>query len=356
MRRAMTFSLLFAGAFVRAEHPIAWRDMLLQEARLRTLGWYADESLLDMPQEREGVTVRMLKEDQICAGQHVPVVFSEFTLPSVRPVDVFNALATDPSPEGKRSPCGNAITESAGQFPEGAIRAWSTEADAPVLGGLTFVQWEVVDANFANDTFWLVTSTLHNDKLLEQHPVPPGDIDGDVCLISYYVTRTPEGGARVVGTRHVNFHFLSFIPFHWVYNYFPQAWEMTIICKDVLSKSAQVQRARNWSKDQTVLPDWMLGSDIHGNAFYPPGMNPWETVFAEHARRLPRHSSGSSGPPVNVIVLTFALCCCLAICSRSGFKRARRHGACEPLSETFASISLKEEASSSSEEELMAAA
>lgn len=184
----------------------------------------------------------------------MPVTFAEFDVRGARPVDVFNTMLDTPAQIHWNSQCHS--VESLGNFPEQGARAWAVAFDIPFVNRREFLQWQVADADYVKQDFWLAFSTQNNANLTKGHQFKDGAVDSQNCLGAYHITKT-EDGAHVVISQQVNVHPFIELPLHQILDLFPAAWQGTIDFVNEMS-----DRARKISNDErlseTVVPKFML--------------------------------------------------------------------------------------------------
>lgn len=251
------------------------REQLLDEARTRLVTWYTDPSKVTSPNVKDGVSVRLLNDDLMCGGERWPVVYAEFDIDGVAPVYVFNAAA-DMSKQTSWNPQVTSM-QSMGEHPhEGAV-AWAMIFTLPLLGDRGFLQWEVADANFDAEEFWLVFSTHNNGQL---QPISP--IQGTTAAQNfggYHITKTPTG-SHVVLTQQVNLHFWVPFPLHELLHFFPPAWDATVGFVKKFAAQARMLSATPCAKNQTVLPPFVFQKS-------PAPLVPASTRLWEEGERVP---------------------------------------------------------------------
>lgn len=277
-----------------------WRESLLEQARLRIQTWYVDPELIEAPQTRDGITLRMLKKDMQCGGDVVPVTFAEFDVVGVRPVDIFNTMLDTGGQSKWNRMCSSAIP--LGDFEDKGARGWAVVFDIPFLDKREFVQWQVSDADFDKEDFWLVFSTQSNDVLRKKHTVQMETVDSQNCLGAYHITKNAKG-SHVIITQHVNAHPPFMFPLHKVLDFFPPAWQGTVNFVREMSENARQLSASGSSADKTDAPEFMLrqvARQPRNSALTPsaPGlrvMNRAE-VFSLQRPKAPRQSKTRLGP------------------------------------------------------------
>jgi hypothetical protein len=246
------FVVLASWLFSSATAEKRWRETLLEQARLRILHWYTDPDLVENPQTRNGIEVRMLKQDQSCGGDKVPVTYAEFTVSGAQPIDVFHAMLDTPAQKVWNPQM--ASVQDLGDWKSEGARAWGVVFDIPLISDREFFQWQVADANFSTEEFWLVFSTQNNQQLKQISPIQAGATESQNCLGAYHITKHPEG-AHVIITQQVNAHPFFMFPLHQILNFFPPAWSGTL---DFVRQMSD--RARHLAKtgESPVVPSFML--------------------------------------------------------------------------------------------------
>jgi len=235
-----------------------WRETLLAEAHLRIQTWYTEPSLLEAPKTRDGITMRLMKQDMRCGGDSVPVTFAEFDVEGARPVDIFNTML-DTAGQRKWNHACSSASPIAEREEEGA-RAWAVVFEIPFVSKREFLQWQVADANFAKEDFWLVFSTQKGEELRKQRPIEAGAVESQNCLGAYHITKGPKG-AHVVVTQQVNVHPAFMFPLHQVLNFFPPAWQGTIDFVKQMSGNARQRALSGSSTNSTLAPAFMLRTE-----------------------------------------------------------------------------------------------
>jgi hypothetical protein len=251
----MRLLLLAAFLFSGAESQKRWRESLLDQARQRILTWYPDTSLVEPPETRDGINLRMLKQDQSCGGDVVPVTFADFHVKGVRPIDIFNTMLDTPNQKSWNPQMSS--VRSLGDWKTDGARAWAVVFSIPLINDHEFVQWQVADANFTSEEFWLVFSTQRNDRLKQTSPIQAGATESQNCLGAYRITKHPEG-AHVIITQHVNAHPFFPIPLHQVLKIFPIAWSATLDFVHEMSENSKKLAAVGTPYNFTVAPRYML--------------------------------------------------------------------------------------------------
>lgn len=248
-----------------------WREILLEQAHLRILKWLGDSNLMEECGTREGIKLSMLKEDQMCAGDVVPVTFAEFVVKGARPVDVFNTMLNTQE-QKKWNPQAASIT-FLGDFRDLGARAFAVDFALPIITDRELFQWQVADANFKSEEFWLVFSTENNEKLKALVPIASGAMESSNCLGAYHITNSPEG-AHVIITQHVNAHPPFPFPLHQIMNLLPAAWKGVTDFVTELKQRSQYQAGLGWASDRISGPAYMLqdASNASAAAFLAPAM------------------------------------------------------------------------------------
>lgn len=298
-----------------------WREVLLQQARLRIGKWYRDPNLVETPEVRSGISLTMLKHDQVCANDIVPVTFAEFDIQGARPVDVFNAMLDTPAQRDWNPQC--AAVKALGDWHDEGARAWAVNFHILFLNVEIF-QWQVADANFASEEFWLVFSTQNNSELLIKSPLVSGATESSNCLGSYHITKGMNG-SHVVITQHVNAHPIFPFPLHDILKLFPLAWKGTIDFVGELRARAKYQASLGWSASRTVAPAFMLSreqkesdeSPLHNASAAEDGF------FIQTPKDGPNGTSFFAWPAGLVLLVLCCLCtCCMVgVCIKSCFAR-----------------------------------
>jgi hypothetical protein len=232
-----------------------WREVLLEQAHTRIGKWHKDPSLLEAASTHNGITLRMLKQDLPCGGDMVPVTFAEFDVAGARPIDVFNTMLDTGVQHSWNPQIASALPIDKGK--DQGARAWSVIFDMPVVSKRRFLQWQVADASFEKQEFWLVFSTQRNEELVQQSPLPAGAVESQNCLGAYHITQS-SSGAHVVVTQQVNVHPFFPFPLHEILDFFPPAWQGTIDFVDQLNNNARHLASLGSSATHTDAPAFML--------------------------------------------------------------------------------------------------
>jgi len=232
--------------------------------------------LLEQPLEKDNISLTMLKHDLQCGDMAVPVGFAEFEVVGARPVDVFNTVMNVSAQPDWNSKASSVLL--VGSWPEDGARGWDNAFNLIFDKKMEFLIWQVADADFENEEFWMATSTSNNDELRKLSPQRPDWIASDNCLGAYRIRKSPRG-ASVVVTQHVNTRLGIWFPFHQVLQVFPIAWEGMVLFIQALMKASVGQSSRKWAMNRTVAPSWMLPQPLH---------------LARKAER--NHSSASESP------------------------------------------------------------
>eukprot|EP00931_Biecheleriopsis_adriatica_P061991 TRINITY_DN37315_c0_g1_i1.p1 TRINITY_DN37315_c0_g1~~TRINITY_DN37315_c0_g1_i1.p1 ORF type:complete len:706 (+),score=149.32 TRINITY_DN37315_c0_g1_i1:106-2223(+) len=229
------------------------RKALLALARDRIEKWYVDRSHLDdPPKEKSGVKVSISKEDKVCGGNGVPLVFMEFDVENARPVDVFNTVFSSEN----ESQWDTAVGEMR------AIGEWKNYQARGIVGFFNVNplptreahEWQVASANFTSEEFWVIFTTLENDELRQKEPVRSGAVAMQNCLAAYKITANKAGGAHVINAQQVNAH-------PWPLSaraVFEAGWQAQVTFVDQLRGASQKQANRDWEANRTAAPAWML--------------------------------------------------------------------------------------------------
>lgn len=232
-----------------------WREILLGQARERIQTWYTDPSLMEAPKTRSGIAVSMMKQDMQCGGNAVPVTFAEFDVSGARPVDVFNTMLDTSAQTQWNHQCASATPLA--ERPEQGARGWSVVFDIPMVSNREFKQWQVVDADFVKQEFWLVFSTQNNEELQQKSQPLQGAVESQNCLGAYRITQGPNG-AHVVITQHVNVHPFMSISMHQIMDLFPAAWQGTVNFVNQMGGSARQLALSGSDLTATDAPAYML--------------------------------------------------------------------------------------------------
>jgi len=200
----------------------------------------------------------MLKQNVPCGGDSVPVTFAEFDVAGARPVDIFNTMLDTPLQKKWNTQC-SSVTPLGEWLDQGA-RGWAVIFKIPFVSEREFLQWQVADADFAKEEFWLAFSTQNNDDLQEKSPIRDGAVMAQNCLGAYHITKGPNG-AHVVVTQQVNVHPFIAFPLHQVLDIFPTAWQGTIDFVNQMSHHARQLALAGASANETVAPAFMLNAE-----------------------------------------------------------------------------------------------
>lgn len=232
-----------------------WREVLLEQAHKRIEDWYTNPQLVEAPRTRQGIAVRMMKNDMMCGGDTVPVTFAEFDVEGARPVDVFNTMLET----NKQKDWNNQVRSAVpiGDWPDEGARAWAVTFNIPLVNAREFIQWQVADADFANEDFWLAFSTQNNGDLERRHPVDGGTVESQNCLGAYHITKTLTG-SHVIITQQVNVHPFFNLPLHQILDFFPVAWQGTINFVHEMSANARKLAALGAPLNNASAPAFML--------------------------------------------------------------------------------------------------
>jgi len=240
-----------ASVPVASASAASWKKSLLALARDRIDDFYRDESHFDEPKRQDGVTFRLSKDDKVCAGDAVPLTFTEYDIPDVRPVDVFNVLADSLQQPAWDSSCKDMT--SLGDFKSMQARGFAALFPAPPVASREGYEWQVVDANFTADEFWVVYSTLDNEELQQRKTLEPGAVQMENCLGAYKITKT-DAGVNVINTNQINSHPW---PLH-VRDVDNLALSEMVSFAASLRAAGKKQAALGWVANRTSAPLWML--------------------------------------------------------------------------------------------------
>jgi hypothetical protein len=223
-------------------------------ARQRINVWYADSSNLDdaTSKSKDGVSFRLSKGDFACGGDGVPLSFVEWDIDDARPVDAFNIIVNSAEQPKWDSRCKKMTPLVEKQNIE--ARGFAGLFDASPISDRQEYVWQVAEANFTTEEFWIIFSTLQNDVLKQLKPSEPGSTELDNCLAAYKITKTDKG-CHVVISQQPNAHAPA--PFS-----ARTAAQMgstdSINWATTVSGLAKQQRREGWNATKTVLPGWML--------------------------------------------------------------------------------------------------
>jgi len=258
------------------------RHSLLDLARTRINVWYTKSSHFTDPVEQDGVSYRLSKLDKACDGDGVPVTFSEFDVDGVRPVDVFNVVADAANQTTWDSSCEHLSWLQ--DDPHAEARGWLGVLKVPPLQIRKAYEWQVADANFTAEDFWIVFSSLKNGALKQDRPpesdaVATGATHMKNCLIAYRITRSGSG-AKVVRTVQANTHVWPVSP-----RYLAEMGLQDIVdFAKRLKAQSHKQREKKWNDTQVSMPEWML----QNRPCAPPGVDDGvrESLLLRAAARL----------------------------------------------------------------------
>jgi hypothetical protein len=138
----------------------------------------------------------------------------------------------------------------------------------PVINDREFLQWQVAEANFTSEEFWLVFSTQNNDELKKISPIQAGATESQNCLGAYHITKHAEG-AHVVITQNVNPHPFFPFPMHQVLSIFPPAWAGTLDFVHQMSENSRKLAAIGSSHNFTDAPPYMLQGPMQSSMQQP---------------------------------------------------------------------------------------
>lgn len=252
---ALPLGIIAAWFCQCAMSDMRWREILLEQAHTRIESWYTDPSLMEAPKTRDGITVSIMKQDMQCGGDAVPVTFAEFDVVGARPVDIFNTMLDTSAQKDWNNQCSGAA--SLGEWQDQGARAWAVNFQIPFLSSREFFQWQVADAKFDSEEFWLVFSTQNNEELHQKSTISKGTVDSQNCLGGYHITKIANG-AHVIITQQVNVHPMFAFPLHQILDFFPPAWQGTLNFVNQMSSAARLRAANVSSKYATVAPAFML--------------------------------------------------------------------------------------------------
>eukprot|EP00933_Yihiella_yeosuensis_P047441 TRINITY_DN43278_c0_g1_i1.p1 TRINITY_DN43278_c0_g1~~TRINITY_DN43278_c0_g1_i1.p1 ORF type:complete len:410 (+),score=59.43 TRINITY_DN43278_c0_g1_i1:155-1384(+) len=228
------------------------REALLCEAEWRFKNWYGNESLLDWPKERDGVTLRITKTGYPCGGDGTAALFGRFELDEATPEDLFNAL-TDVDAQAQWDVLIGKVT-FLGDFKAQQARGMAISFVAHPFADREVYQWQAVNTTDPND-LWVVFSTRANEVLHAKKPTEHGAVATQNCLGAYRVRRKANGGCSVTFTSQVNSHpwllSASFV--------FNLMWGKTVDYINALSSRAKLLAKKRGSAPGKIgLPDWMM--------------------------------------------------------------------------------------------------
>lgn len=252
--RQHMYSFLISWSYLAVVGSERWREVLLTQAHQR-MSWLSDSRLIEQCGTREGIQLYMLKEDQMCAGDVVPVTFAKFVVNGVRPVDVFNTMLNTVE-QKDWNPQAASITPL-GDYPDLGARAYAVDFALPVVSDRELFQWQVADADFEKEEFWLAFSTEQNERLKAITSFAPGATESSNCLGAYHITKTAEG-THVVITQHVNAHPPFPFPLHQIMNFLPAAWKGIVDFVTELKQRSQYQNGLDWQANRISGPAFML--------------------------------------------------------------------------------------------------
>lgn len=283
------------------------REALLKEARNRINNWHEDRSLLEKPLVKEGIALTMLKHDLNCGGQNVPVGYAEFEVIGARPIDVFNTVMNVGLQPHWNTKCSS--IKMVGDWPLEGARGWDNVFNLIFNKKVEFLVWQVADADFVNEEFWMATSTQNNQPLREKSPKQPNWIESDNCLGAYHIRKSPRGSI-VVATQHVNTQLGFWFPFHAVLKVFPIAWKGMVDFVQAMSAASIAQSKLGWPANKTVAPDWMFPAPTikAKNA-----TNPIQMIFQETPIMQTAETRQTLRIIFTVIFGLCIVCCCVGI-------------------------------------------
>jgi len=290
------------------------REAFVQEVHNR-IQKYLNQSLdLDNPRHKAGVIFRLTRTSLLCGGSMVPVMFGEFNISGVRPIDVVNVIADYQSGTAWCSSCKS--FKLLGEWPKQRLRGILGLFGAWPAQDRQAYNWQMVDMDGCSKSYMFVTTSQFSDVLQQRQPLNPDAVKFDNCLTGYSV-RTIQAGVHVVFSQHVNPHpFL--VSERQVLNV---AWGKIVHHVTELRHRALWQRKRAWADNQTNMPLWL----------FPSGpCNSLEHVHSNFSQaaytRLPSH--GFFGSNLNTILLwvgfillfafliTLLSFCCMVWCKR----------------------------------------
>lgn len=279
--RRLLAAFTFSCSFSRCEARL--RDDLLSIAKDRLEVFYADSSKLLPPLIKDGVSYQLSKEDKVCGGAGVPLVFVEYTLDNVRPVDAFNVMVDSATEPEWDDVCMSfePLMDSRSRQSRGFAATW----DASPLSAREEFKWQAVKANFTSEEFWVVFSTLDNEVLQQRKPLGPGNVEMQSCLVAYRITKADNLSAHVAVTEQIN----------------SQLWPVS--ARDVANQAgptmvkfahnfghrALEQAAEGWPANRTAAPSWMLEDKPCAAA--PPDVDLRTSLLRRAAEELNRTSS-----------------------------------------------------------------
>lgn len=241
------------------------REALLKEAEERLTTWYADKSSLELPFYRDGAQVQISKGECLCdtpgGDGQVPLTFGQFDVDGADPVDIFNVLTDwrkqtswDPTVTQSKEVPGNWTMEDGVQalqliYPTGIILTPDRE----------ILEWVAYRADFQEQEFWVVYSTLNNERIREVSQPIPGTVQMQNCLGGYWIRPKPDGtGSHVLFTQHVNLHPPNLVSAKFV---FDVSWGKEIDYVNLLRHRSQQQSQLAWPRNRTVVdPSLLSGS------------------------------------------------------------------------------------------------
>eukprot|EP00930_Biecheleria_cincta_P026279 TRINITY_DN18544_c0_g1_i1.p1 TRINITY_DN18544_c0_g1~~TRINITY_DN18544_c0_g1_i1.p1 ORF type:complete len:352 (-),score=46.03 TRINITY_DN18544_c0_g1_i1:236-1291(-) len=230
------------------------RERLLCEAQTRIMNWYhGGEEALEAPKEQDGVSLRLTVDHKPCGGDNIPVTFGEFEIIGVRPVDVFNVLADTAYETQWNSVIGTSAV--LGTFPDqGAVGVQETyPTGIPFVKAREVFEWQVYNASFSNENFWVAFSTDDNQALHEKSPKKYDTVEVQNCLGAYHL-RPSAQGSHVAFTQQLNSH--PFLVNSKVV--FEMSWRKQISFINSLRKRAAAQAKQGLGKMETGLPATLL--------------------------------------------------------------------------------------------------
>jgi hypothetical protein len=233
------------------------REAILCEAKQRFEGVYSDESLLDWPKTRDGVTLRITKKGYPCGGDKIPMTFGEFNVSGATSLDVFNVLANVGHQQKWDSLVGQ--EDTLGDFEGQRARGVEMAFVAHPFSDREVFEWQAFNASSDFTDLWVVFSTNHNKDLHNKKGRESGATAAQDCLAAYHISAKPDGHVHILFTSQVNAHpFLlssSFI--------FNIMWGKTVDYINALRTEAQKEAKQRPAGEATksMVPQSLLFDD-----------------------------------------------------------------------------------------------
>lgn len=172
-----------------------------------------------------------------------------------RPVDVFNTLANHSNQKSWDATL-RAVTHVGDWEDEGVVGLnYVYPAGLPLIPDREMWEWAAVSANFAQQDFMIVLSTLANGRLQAVHQKRDDTVLIQNCLAAYWARPNLDGGTLVTFTHHINVHPEFGFSQRFIFGFM---WSKDVDWVNIMRAAAQAQSKQNRSLKETAAPPFGL--------------------------------------------------------------------------------------------------